>query len=125
MPAVKSNNGLKDELNVVNESRNLRGQSKRIFWQTSINEQRPKLRVCNKWQIYYWLTGHRCGCKYHYTRVLASALASSGGRYSVLRNWNPISSKTKHEMGQLYRSRRTNRKTKAICSKYCSEFMGP
>ena len=46
MPAVKSNKGLKDELNVVNESRNLRGQSKRIFWQTSINEQRPKLRVC-------------------------------------------------------------------------------
>ena len=46
MPAVKSNNGLKDELNVVNESRNLRGQSKRIFWQTSINEQRPQLRVC-------------------------------------------------------------------------------
>ena len=46
MPAVKSNNGLKDELNVVNESRNLRGQSKRIFWQTSINDQTPKLRVC-------------------------------------------------------------------------------
>ena len=46
MPAVKSNNGLKYELNVVNESRNLRGQSKLIFWQTSINEQRPQLRVC-------------------------------------------------------------------------------
>ena len=46
MPTVKSNNGLKDELNVENESRNLVGQRKRIFWQTSINEQRPKLRVC-------------------------------------------------------------------------------
>ena len=31
---------------MVNESRNLIGQSKRIFWQTSINEERPKLRVC-------------------------------------------------------------------------------
>ena len=46
MPAVKSNNSLKDELNVVNGSRNLRGQRKCIFWQTSINDQRPKLRVC-------------------------------------------------------------------------------
>ena len=46
MPTVKSNNGLKDELNVENESRNLVGQRKHIFWQTSINEQRPKLRVC-------------------------------------------------------------------------------
>ena len=31
---------------MVNESRNLRGQSKLIYCQTSINEQRPKLRVC-------------------------------------------------------------------------------
>ena len=46
MPAVKSNNGLKDKLNVENESRNMIGQRKHIFLQTSINEQRPKLRVC-------------------------------------------------------------------------------
>ena len=84
-----------------------------------------KLLKEKKWQIYYWLTGHRCRYKYHYSRILASALASSRGRYSVPRNWNPISSKTKHEMGQLYRSRWTNRKTKAICSQYCNEFMGP
>ena len=32
MPAVQSNNWLKDELHV--------------FWQTSINKQRLKLRVC-------------------------------------------------------------------------------
>ena len=46
MPAVKSNNSLKIELKVENESRNLVGQRKRIFCQISINEQRPKLRVC-------------------------------------------------------------------------------
>ena len=62
--------------------------------------------VC-KWQIYYWLTGHRCTCKYHYSRILASALASSGGRYSVPGNFNPISSKTKHEMGYMCSTRRT------------------
>ena len=56
MPTVKSNNGLKDKLNVVNESRNLRAQSKRIFWQNSINEQRPKLRVYvnGKFLLAYW-----------------------------------------------------------------------
>ena len=43
---VKSNTGLNDELHVENESKNSVGQSKRIFWQTSINDQRPKLRVC-------------------------------------------------------------------------------
>ena len=46
MSAVKSNTGLNDELHVENESKNSGGQSKRIFWQTYINDQRPKLRVC-------------------------------------------------------------------------------
>ena len=46
IPAVKSNNGLNDEINVENELRTLVGQRKCIFWQTSINEQRQKLRVC-------------------------------------------------------------------------------
>ena len=34
MSAVKSNTGLNDELHVENESKNLVGQSKHIFWQT-------------------------------------------------------------------------------------------
>ena len=46
MSTIKSNTGLNDELHVENESKNSVGQSKRIFWQTSINNQRPKLRVC-------------------------------------------------------------------------------
>ena len=46
MSAVKSNNSLNDKINVENESRNLMEQRKCIFWQNSINEQRPKLRVC-------------------------------------------------------------------------------
>ena len=46
MSAVKSNTGLNDEFHVENESKNSVEQSKRIFWQTSINDQRPKLRVC-------------------------------------------------------------------------------
>ena len=46
MLAVKSNTGLNDEINVENESRALLRQRKGIFWQTSINDQRPKLKVC-------------------------------------------------------------------------------
>ena len=46
MLAVKSNTGLNDEINVENESRALLRHRKGIFWQTSINDQRPKLKVC-------------------------------------------------------------------------------
>ena len=46
LSAVKSNTDLIDELHVENESKISVGQSKRIFWQTSINYQRTKLRVC-------------------------------------------------------------------------------
>ena len=51
MSAVKSNTGRNDELHVENESKNSVGQSKRIFWQTSINDQRSKLRLY-KWHFY-------------------------------------------------------------------------
>ena len=51
MSAVKSNTGLNDGLHVEDESKNPVGQSKRIFWQTSINDQRSKLRLY-KWHFY-------------------------------------------------------------------------
>ena len=46
MPAVKNHTGLNDGLNVENESKTLVGQRKHTFWPTSVNDQRPKLRVC-------------------------------------------------------------------------------
>ena len=46
MLAVKSNTGLNDGLNVEDESKTSVGERKHILWQTSINDQRPKLRVC-------------------------------------------------------------------------------
>ena len=46
MPVVKSNTGLNDGLNVEDESKTPVGQRKCIFWQTSINDQKLKLRVC-------------------------------------------------------------------------------
>ena len=45
MHALKSNTGLNDGLNVEDESKTPVGHRKCIFWQTSINDQRPKLRV--------------------------------------------------------------------------------
>ena len=45
MSAVKSNTGLNDELHVENESKNSVGQSKRTFWQTSINFGRLLLKI--------------------------------------------------------------------------------
>ena len=45
MSAVKSNTGLNDGLHVEDESKNPVGQSKRLFWHTPINNQRPKLKV--------------------------------------------------------------------------------
>ena len=35
-----------------------------------------------------------CGCDHDYSRILASRFGSSRGRYSIPRNYNPISSKT-------------------------------
>ena len=37
---------MNDGLNVEDESKTSVGYRKHIFWQTSINDERPKLRVC-------------------------------------------------------------------------------
>lgn len=49
---------------------------------------------------------------------------SLGGRYSVSRGENFISGKTKSKIAEVYRSRRPNRKIKAVCGKYSYELMG-
>ena len=41
----KNHTGLDDGINVENESKTQVGHKKCIFWQTAINDQRPKLRV--------------------------------------------------------------------------------
>ena len=46
LPAKKNHTVLDDGLNMEDESKIPIGNRKRIFWQTSINHQRPKLRVC-------------------------------------------------------------------------------
>ena len=46
MPTVKSHTVLDDGIDMENESKTLVGNRKHIFWQTFINDQRPKLRVC-------------------------------------------------------------------------------
>ena len=46
MPAVKSNSGLNDGINVENDSKTQVGHRKYIFCQTSINDQKLKPRVC-------------------------------------------------------------------------------
>ena len=43
--AVKNNTCLNDGINVEDESKNPVEQRKHIFWQTSMNDHRPKLRV--------------------------------------------------------------------------------
>ena len=43
---VKNNTGLDDGINMDDESKTSVGHRKHIFFQTSINDQTPKLRVC-------------------------------------------------------------------------------
>ena len=100
-----NNTDLNDGINVEDESKTPVGHTKYIFRQTSINDQRPKLRVSIKWYFYWRLTRHRCGCNYHYSIILASELTSSRDRCSVPKNWNPISSKAKQEVGWIHRAR--------------------
>ena len=45
MPAVKNHTVLDDEINMKDESKISKGNKKHIIWQTSINNQRTKLRV--------------------------------------------------------------------------------
>ena len=44
-PSVKDHNVLDDGVNTENKSKIPIGNRKCIFWQTSINHQRPKLRI--------------------------------------------------------------------------------
>ena len=71
---------------------------KHILWQNPINNQRPKLRMCINDIFIEGLLD---------VEVDVSIITSkswhlnwpSRGRCSVPRNWNPISSETKHKMG--------------------------
>ena len=45
-PSVKDHTVLDDGINMEDKSKIPIGNRKHIFWQTSINDQRPKLRVC-------------------------------------------------------------------------------
>ncbi|XP_041911227.1 uncharacterized protein LOC121677222 [Arvicola amphibius] len=46
VPTVKNHTLLDDGIEMEDESKTLVGNRKRMFWQTSINDQRPNLRVC-------------------------------------------------------------------------------
>ena len=46
-------------------------------WQVSIDNQRPKLRVCINGIVIEGLDRHGCECKYYYSKILASESASS------------------------------------------------
>lgn len=82
---------------------------KQIFWQTSINDQKPKLKIQIK-------------------DIASKGLVDTGADVTIRHpnwpsqevnvqfwEWNVISGKTEHEMGQMYRARMTERKIKAIC----------
>ena len=55
MPTVKNHSALGDGIDVEDESKTPVGHGKCMFWQTSINDQRPKLRVCINGIIIYGL----------------------------------------------------------------------
>ena len=46
MPTIKNHISLDDGIDMEDESNTAVGNMKHIFWQTSISDQRPKLRVC-------------------------------------------------------------------------------
>ena len=78
-------------------SKKLIGNRKCIFWPTSINDQRPKLGVHIDDIVIEGLLDTVADVTI--ITILASRLASSSSRYSTPRNWDPISNKTKHEVG--------------------------
>ena len=96
MPTVKNHTGLQNGIDMEDESKPPVGYRKCIFWQTSTNNQRLRLKVCiNGFVIEGLINTGKC----HYSRILESELASSRGRYSIPMNRNSISSETKHELG--------------------------
>ena len=71
--AVKTHTVLNNVINIKDESKILIGNRKHIFWQTSINDQRPKLRV-------------------HINGIVIIGLIDTGADVSIItpESWHPI-----------------------------------
>ena len=83
---------------------------KLVFWQTSINEQRPKFKIwVNKWHCHWSSARQRYICNNNFIGILAAKLASLGCKCSIFWNWNFISGKAKIEMHWMYRTWRTEK----------------
>lgn len=49
IPIIRNHAAL-DDINTIEDRTKISGETvKQIFWQTSVNEQRPKLKNTNKW----------------------------------------------------------------------------
>ena len=75
------------------------GNKSCIFWQTSINDQRPKLRVLINGIVIVGLIDMGVDVSTIIPESWHPNLASLIGRCSITRNWNYTSSETMHEVG--------------------------
>ena len=100
MPTVRNHTVLNNRI-ATGEQKNSRETIKQVFWQTSINEQRPKLKIWINDSVIDGLIDTRCGCNNNLTRILEFKLASSGGKYLDFRDWHFISDKTEYKKSNV------------------------
>lgn len=98
---IRNHIALDEGTTIEERTKNSRETLKQLFWQTSINKQRPKSKIGINDTVIECLVDTVMD-----VTIIAPKLASSGGKSSAFRNWNVISGKTEHTMGQMYRTRR-------------------
>ena len=97
---VRNHTSLDDRKAIEERTKNSGETIKKLFWQFSINEQRQKLTIRINDIVIEGLIDTGVGIT-----ILAFKLTSSGGKCSVVRDWNFISSKRECEMGLVYSTR--------------------
>ena len=96
VPTVRNHTVLDNETEIEDESKTPVGNRKHMFWQTLMNDQRLKLKVNINDTVIEELpvkTGESSPESWHLDESLQKA------DISIPRNWNLISSETKHKVG--------------------------